>query len=278
MRLIVNADDLGYSPAVNEAVWLLHDRGRLDSASLLVNLPHSGAAMMGAADRPGLAVGIHLNLTKGRPCLAPEQVPSLVGSGGAFFSSPAFFPRALAGRVRLVEVEAELQTQIERALAAGIALAHLDSHSHWHALPRFGRLVQALAAEHAVPRLRQANPFRALLPNPLWLAAVPTAMAPPMRGGPTGSDYMLSLHHWLRNAGEAVPLLFGRRVRRLLDRPGVTVELVLHPGRAADPDFPPDTLPAERREWELEFVQSAAFDDWLAAVGAERDTGGGGMQ
>ncbi len=277
MRLIVNADDLGYSPAVNEAAWLLHDRGRLDSASLLVNLPHSGAAMRGAVERPGLAVGIHLNLTKGQPCLAPEQIPSLVGSGGAFFSSPAFFSRALAGRIRLAEAEAELRAQIERALAAGIALAHLDSHSHWHALPRFDRLVQALAAEHAVPRLRQANPFRALLPNPLWLAAVPTAMAPPMRGGPIGSDYMLSLHHWLRNAGEAVPLLFGRRVRRLLDRPGVTVELVVHPGRAADPDFPPDTLPAERREWEFGFVQSAAFDDWQAAVGAERDTDGGGM-
>lgn len=275
MRLIVNADDLGYSLAVNEAVWLLHDRGRLDSASLLVNLPHSGAAMREAAERTGLAVGIHLNLTKGRPCLALEQVPSLVGSGGAFFPSPAFFSRALAGRVKLAEVEAELRAQIERALAAGIALAHLDSHSHWHALPRFDRLVQALAAEHAVPRLRQANPFRALLPNPLWLAVVPTAMAPPIQGGPTRSDYIVSLHHWLRGAGEALPLLFGRRVRRLLKRPGVTVELVLHPGRAVDPDFPPDTLPAERREWELEFVQSAAFDNWLAAVGAKD---GGGLQ
>jgi hypothetical protein len=89
---------------------------------------------------------------------------------------------------------------------------------------------------------------------------------------------MVSLHHWLRGAGEASPFLFGRRVRRLLDRPGVTVELVLHPGRAVDPDFPPDTLPAERREWEFEFVQSAAFDDWLAAVGAKRDTEGGSWQ
>ncbi len=276
MRLILNADDLGYSPAVNEAIFHLHDRGRLDSTSLLVNLPHSGAAIKGAAERPALPVGIHLNLTKGRPCLAPEQVPSLVGSGGAFFPSPVFFSRALAGRVRLADAEAELRAQIERALAAGIALAHLDSHSHWHALPRFGRLVQALAAEHAVPRLRQANPFRALLPNPLWLAVVPSAMAPPMPGVPARSDYMVSLHHWLRGAGEAVPLLFGRRVRRLLKRPAVTVELVLHPGRAVDPDFPPDTLPAERREWELKFVQSAAFDDWLAAVGAGRAHDGGG--
>jgi len=262
--LILNADDLGYSPAVNRAIFALHACGRLDSASLVVNLPHSRAAMEGACERPELAVGIHLNLTKGRPCLPPEQIPSLAGGDGVFHTPPAFFARALAGRVSLGEVEAELRVQIERALAAGIRISHLDSHSHWHVLPDFNRLLQNLLTEYSISRIRTTSLRRVLLPNPLWLAAVTRRPVP--RGRPAQLDYLLSLHQWLRGAGEVSPLLHGRQVCRLLARPGMTAELVLHPGRAGDPDFLPDTLPAERRQWEFDFAQGDVFAEWLAAV------------
>ena len=45
MRVILNADDLGYTPAVNQTILALHDAGCLTSASLVVNLPHSAAAI-----------------------------------------------------------------------------------------------------------------------------------------------------------------------------------------------------------------------------------------
>lgn len=262
MRLILNGDDLGYSPAVNQAIFALHERGRLSSASLLVNLPHSEAAIRLALERPNLAVGVHLNLTRDRPCSPPEQIPTLVGKGGLFYPSPAFFPRAATGRISMGQVEIELRAQIELTRAAGLRITHLDSHSHWHILSPFRCLLQRLAREYGVPRIRTSSLRSTLLPNPIWLAVLTLAPA----SQPT---YFLSLHHWLNGPGEFSPLLNGRRVRRLLGRPEVTTEVVLHPGRAQDPDFPPDTLPAERRQWEYDLVQSALFDRWLEAVGAQ---------
>ena len=50
--------------------------------------------------------------------------------------------------------------------------------------------------------------------------------------------------------------------RSLQAQPDAVVELVTHPGRADDPDFPADTLPAWRREWEAGLLASGA----LAAV------------
>jgi predicted glycoside hydrolase/deacetylase ChbG (UPF0249 family) len=266
VRLILNADDLGYSPGVNQAIFDLYACGRLSSASAVVNLPHSPAALERAAARPGLALGVHLNLTKGRPCLSTQQVPSLVDRDGAFYPTPTCFARAMAGQVSTAEAEAELRVQIERALDYGIEISHLDSHSHWHILPSLQRLLYDLATEYGVSRVRQADPRRALVPNSLWLAAAPRT--PVARDQLAQPDYLLALQHWLNGAGET-PALFDSQLRRLLDRPEVTAELVSHPGLADDPDFPPDTLPADQRQRETEFLQSDAFAGWLAETGAE---------
>lgn len=266
MQLILNADDLGYSPAVNAAILDLHARGRLSSASLIVNLPHSEAAMAAAAERPDLALGVHLNLTRGAPCTPAERIPSLVARDGRFHPTPALFARAAAGRVALGEVRRELGAQIRRAMGAGLAVTHLDSHSHWHILPHLDRLMRELAVEYEIPAVRLADPRRTLMPNPLWLAAV--RRTPVTAEGARRSDYLFSLNRWMNGGGEVAPALTGARVERLLREPGLTAEFVVHPGRADDPDFPPDTLPAARREWEYRFVQSAPFDAWLGAIGA----------
>jgi len=80
---------------------------------------------------------------------------------------------------------------------------------------------------------------------------------------------VLSLHHWLAADATPIPLLSGRRVCDLFGRSPVTVELVTHPGRAHDPDFPSDTLPADRRQCECDFLLGPAFSRWLQVVGAD---------
>jgi predicted glycoside hydrolase/deacetylase ChbG (UPF0249 family) len=266
VRLILNADDLGYSPGVNQAVFDLYACGRLSSTSAVVNLPYGPAGLEGAAARPGLALGVHLNLTKGRPCLAAQQVPSLVDRDGGFYATPTFFARAMARQISPSEAEAESRAQIERALDHGTEISHLDSHSHWHILPPLQRLLHDLAADYQVLRVRQADPRRALVPNPLWLAVAPRR--PVARDQLAQPDYLLSLHHWLNGVGET-PALFDPQLRGLLGRPEVTAELVTHPGLAEDPEFPPDTLDASRRQRETEFLQSDAFAGWLGEIGAE---------
>jgi predicted glycoside hydrolase/deacetylase ChbG (UPF0249 family) len=266
MHLIVNADDLGYSPGVNEAIVGLYRIGRLSCTSVIVNLPHS-AAGIAAARAEGLPVGVHLNLTRGRPCLPAGEVPSLVTNEGRFYPSPTFFVRAAAGLVRPAEVEAECRAQIEHALAGLGRIAHLDSHSHWQMVPALRAVLERLAQETGVARVRTTDARRSLYPNALWLAFATTKPAAPSR--PSRSDYLLSLHHWLDEAGRPSPWLASERFRALVARPEVTLELVTHPGRAADPDFPADTLPAAMRQQEVDFLSSPAFARWLADAGGD---------
>lgn len=58
--LIVNADDLGYSEAVNEGIFAAHRDGIVTSASLMVLRDDAQAAVDALADHPELAVGLHL--------------------------------------------------------------------------------------------------------------------------------------------------------------------------------------------------------------------------
>lgn len=58
--LIVNADDLGMSAAVNEGAFAAHERGIVTSASLMVDRPAAEGAAEPLAQHPDLAVGLHL--------------------------------------------------------------------------------------------------------------------------------------------------------------------------------------------------------------------------
>ena len=76
-RLIVNADDLGYDPAVNEGIVRAMRSGVVTSSTLMVNLPHSAH---GATLARGLPVGLHLNLSRGAP-LSSRFPPSFLRDG-----------------------------------------------------------------------------------------------------------------------------------------------------------------------------------------------------
>lgn len=58
--LIVNADDLGMTAAVNEGIFAAHEGGIVTSASLMVDRPAAPTAVEALADHPDLAVGLHL--------------------------------------------------------------------------------------------------------------------------------------------------------------------------------------------------------------------------
>src|SRR3989442_4639335 len=70
--LVVNADDFGLSAGVNRGVLEAHEAGVVSSVSVLVNAPGWTDAVqrlrdLGSPLLPGLGIGLHLNLTTGRP-------------------------------------------------------------------------------------------------------------------------------------------------------------------------------------------------------------------
>jgi chitin disaccharide deacetylase len=62
--LIVNADDFGLSPGVDEGVIAAHERGIVSSASLMVRWPAAVEAALSARDHPELGLGLHIDLSE----------------------------------------------------------------------------------------------------------------------------------------------------------------------------------------------------------------------
>jgi predicted glycoside hydrolase/deacetylase ChbG (UPF0249 family) len=149
--LIVNADDLGLTDGISDAVIRAVRFGIVTSASALANIdaaPERIAAVRSAL--PRLPVGLHANITTGRPLLAPERVRSLVDRAGRFFDGDRILARLETVDAR--EVSAELARQAERLLQAGIRPDHVDFHEIAFLVHRpFLDAALALARELGVP-------------------------------------------------------------------------------------------------------------------------------
>ena len=129
MKLIVNADDFGYSRAVNFGIIDCHRFGVVRSATVMANMPALAHAAELAAAHPGLGVGVHLVLTAGR---ALTGHPALSDAQGYFFPQGEFDRRLRQGEMDLDAVEREWDAQIQAALDVGLHLTHIDSHHHKH--------------------------------------------------------------------------------------------------------------------------------------------------
>jgi predicted glycoside hydrolase/deacetylase ChbG (UPF0249 family) len=105
--------------------------GIVSSTSLMVNMPAAPAAVA-LARKHGLAVGMHLNLTTGRPVSAPRDIPSLVQSDGSFHSHAEFRRRLVSCKITVGDMDREFSAQIEAARRMGLEPTHLDTHHHLH--------------------------------------------------------------------------------------------------------------------------------------------------
>ena len=106
--------------------------------------------------RPALEVGVHLNLTDGRPVLPARRVPTLVNAAGAFRGGRHYSvaARILSGRMARHEIRAEWEAQIGAVKDAGLDIRHLNAHGHLHLIPRLHEIVVDLLEQFAIPHVR----------------------------------------------------------------------------------------------------------------------------
>ena len=160
-RLIVNADDFGFTGGINRGIVEAHARGIVTSATLMAKGRAFDDAVSLAKTVPRLGVGCHVVLIDGEPVLDGEQLPSLAShsSAGARFRDglKGFAARALAGRLDGGEIEAEAGAQIRKLQAAGIVVSHVDTHKHTHLFPAVLRPLLRAAQACGVNAIR--NPF-----------------------------------------------------------------------------------------------------------------------
>jgi chitin disaccharide deacetylase len=163
--LIINADDFGMCHDQNEGVMTGLKDGLFTSSTILVTCPWFEEAAAFARSNPAADLGVHLTLNaewdcyKWGPILGAHAVPSLVDERGYLWQTvPQVYEH-----VRLDEAEAELRAQIEKALAAGIDVTHLDNHmGTLHMRADYHEIYARLADEYRLPlRLASRNQMRA---------------------------------------------------------------------------------------------------------------------
>jgi predicted glycoside hydrolase/deacetylase ChbG (UPF0249 family) len=215
VRVILNADDLGLTEPITDAVLEALARGHVTSASLVANGPAFDRAVIGLARLNEPCVGVHLNLTEGEP---------LTDRVGTIWGPDAW----KADRSAHSAIVAEWTAQVCRVLAAGIHPTHLDTHMHLHWQPPLLAALREVAETFGVRKVR---------PMGAWRTDVAAWRALPHRA--RAALYNRRLRRWA-----VTPDAFGS-VTVLRDlRPQVgTFEAMAHPGNPAHPRY------AEELDW-----------------------------
>jgi predicted glycoside hydrolase/deacetylase ChbG (UPF0249 family) len=200
-RLIVTADDVGLHRGMNEGAIRAHREGIVTACSVVAN----GAVFYDAVERlrdvPSLEAGVHLTLVEERSLTGMRLPRSYVE-----------FVRDMKDRAA---IERELRAQIERVLATGLRVTHLNGHQHVHMWPSVFAIVSRLADEYGIGYVRRVRD----------------------RGGRGGLGRRLSIAalNVLGTGGSTIGVmeaghLTADRIIDLLRYVKGTTELVTHPG------------------------------------------------
>ena len=253
--IVVHADDLGETHAVNAAAIKAIEGGTINSASIMVACPWFPEMADYAKAHPDADFGLHLTLTSERvyyrwgPVASADKVPSLVDKNGYFHHD-----WDQNEHINAKEVEIELRAQIERALAMGVRPTHLDSHQY--------RLIMS-GKELFEVALRVAHEYKLpLFVTRDWFAEHPY-LATSVGPNDIVLDYTVTIEPEV--PPEKWAEFYVDALRNL--QPGVT-EFVIHPGyadeelRAATRER--STWGAEWRQRDFDFFTSDQFKQILA--------------
>ena len=153
-RVIVNADDFGFSAGISAGIIRAHKEGIVTSTTVIANMPAAEHAIPLLADTPALGVGVHLNACQGPPL--SREGSALADDDGRMRRRGSQLVLACIRRPGLLDVvAAEFEAQIRWLLDRGIKVTHLDSHRHVHAWPPIFSRVADLASRYDVRFLRR---------------------------------------------------------------------------------------------------------------------------
>ncbi|MCG8353342.1 MAG: polysaccharide deacetylase family protein [Chloroflexales bacterium] len=153
--VIFHADDVGMTHGANIAFLELAQHGLVTCGSVMTPCPWFPEIAMLASTRPHLDLGVHLTLTsewdryRWGPISTRDPASGLIDDEGYFWRRP----EQVREHLRIEVVEAEFRAQIDRALAAGIDVTHLDTHMGVAALPELVELYVRLGLEYRLPIL-----------------------------------------------------------------------------------------------------------------------------
>ncbi len=224
-RLIVTADDVGLHRGMTEGAIRAHRDGIVTACSIVANGIAFDDAVARLRDTPSLEVGVHLTLVEER---------SLTG-----MRFPKSYAGFVLGRKDIAAIERELRAQVERVLASGLRVAHLNGHQHLHMLPSVFAITVRLASDYGIGYIRRVSDRggKGNIVRRASIAALNRAGPPPSAATFTNGRTI-----GIMEAGH----LTAARIIDLLQHVQGTTELVTHPGLGVD------AYPHWRYAWDAE--------------------------
>ena len=277
-RLIVNADDFGFTRGVNAGIVRAFKSGIVTSTTIMANGEAFEDAVSLARANPGLGVGCHLAVIGGLPVASPSEILSLVDRNGALPATLTKLVIKIArGQVPTEEIAREFRAQVLRVASSGIKITHLDSHKHSATHPRVMEALARVATEFGIKCVR--NPFETVFAGrldsqPTWAYLKQFALSAAI--APAAIEFTrIAREHGLKTPDR----FFGVKLTGLLDTAAIrsimeslregTTELMCHPGINDDDLAKAHTRLRQERERELEALSDPGLRELAQELGIE---------
>ncbi|MFD5021909.1 polysaccharide deacetylase family protein [Paenibacillus sp. NPDC058367] len=260
-KLIINCDDFGQSPAMNQAIMHLLEEGKVSSATIMAVAPGFEEAARWCSRRQQQNVGLHLTMTSEFEALRWSSLTgdsSLHDDGGHQYKTVKEFEQGAQTKAVLKEIVA----QYERVKKSGIVISHVDNH--------MGSLYGMETGRSLLPQTlwrisRWGLPsrfFRYIHPEDPLLGSLKNIERPVALGsgladtlGVPIPDYLLS-HPFGVEEGETYDRFKQSIIAKMYSLPDGVSETYIHPG-IDDPWMLANIPHWEKRVWEYRLP----FDD-----------------
>lgn len=276
-RLIVNADDFGFTRGVNAGILRAYKMGIVTSTTIMANGGAFEDAIELARSNPGLGVGCHLVAVGGRPIAQSSELGPLLDRDGALPPTLMQLFIKIARRPVVAEVLVrEFRSQLERVIGAGIEPTHVDTHKHSHTHPQVMKALSRVIAEFGIKRVR--NPFERIVTHARLSNFSKIAYLKQSGLSAAIQPGALMFKRLVREYGLRTPdRFFGVKMTGMLDSAAIrsimedlgegTSELMCHPGFCDDELKRGRTRLKHERELELEALCNTS----LREVAEERE-------
>jgi predicted glycoside hydrolase/deacetylase ChbG (UPF0249 family) len=244
--LLIHADDFGLTEGVTRGILCAMQEGVVTATSAMVCDPLHFARVQAHCSGLGGRIGLHLQLTDGRPVLAAADVPGLVDENGCFARH-----RDQLEAINPDELFMEWRAQLARFRTLGFEPSHLDTHHSVHAHPVALEVYKQLARETDLPVRGSENGLNSELRRCGLMAATRyTFLTETMNRSPVALRRALAVY------------------RRLDLSDADSLEIGCHPG-FVDAELVATSRYVEPRAVELELLCSAELRRYIDELGYE---------
>lgn len=156
MKIIINADDFGFSKSINKGIIQAYQEGLISSTTIMINMPYADDAIAKWKENSLLGLGLHVNLTQGSPI--GNRDSSLVDQEGFFYNHKTI--ENLELEIAYEDAYQEIKAQIEKLLSYQVTIDHLDYHHFIILHPSIRKALLDIAKEYNLPIRSIDSTFR----------------------------------------------------------------------------------------------------------------------